>query len=86
MGPAVAGLVGDTIGWRFVFLGLLPLILVAALIAFPALVRVGPPDAAADAEAAAAASLYHPTCSAGVGSVASCLALADRLGYNPLPA
>jgi sugar/nucleoside kinase (ribokinase family) len=36
--------------------------------------------------AAAAASLYHPTCSAGVGSVASCLALADRLGYNPLPA
>ena len=36
--------------------------------------------------AAAAASLYHPTCSAGVGSVASCLALADRLGSNPLPA
>ena len=26
MGPAIAGIVGDTIGWRAVFLGLLPLI------------------------------------------------------------
>lgn len=34
---------------------------------------------------AAAASLYHPTCSEGVKSVPECLALADRLGYNPLP-
>ena len=33
--------------------------------------------------AAAAASLFEPTCSAGVGSLETCLALADRLGYNP---
>jgi sugar/nucleoside kinase (ribokinase family) len=33
---------------------------------------------------AAAASLGHPTCSAGVGSRADCLALADRFGFNSL--
>lgn len=36
--------------------------------------------------AAAAASLSHPGCSAGVGSVAACLALAERLGHHPPPA
>ena len=46
IGPAIAGLVGETIGWRYVFLGLLPLIAIAAWISFPALRRVGPPDAA----------------------------------------
>lgn len=35
---------------------------------------------------AAAASLYHPTCSEGVQSVAACLALGRRLGYQSLPA
>jgi len=33
----------------------------------------------------AAASLAHPTCSGGVQSLAACQALADRLGYQPLP-
>ena len=57
IGPAIAGIVGETIGWRFVFLGLLPLIGVAALIAYPAVRRVGPPDGGrGSAEAAAAAS------------------------------
>src|SRR5512134_1545252 len=56
IGPAIAGVVGETIGWRFVFLGLLPLIGVAALIAYPAVRRVGPPAEAVMAEAAAAAS------------------------------
>jgi MFS family permease len=56
IGPAIAGIVGETIGWRFVFLGLLPLIGVAALIAYPAVRRVGPPAEAVMAEAAAAAS------------------------------
>ncbi len=35
---------------------------------------------------AAAASLYHPSCSDGVKPVAECLNLAKRLGYHPLPA
>lgn len=55
-GPAIAGIVGETIGWRFVFLGLLPLIAVAAVIAYPAVRRVGPPAEAADAEMRAASS------------------------------
>ncbi len=34
---------------------------------------------------AAAASLSHPTCSEGVGTLAQCLALGERLGFRPLP-
>jgi sugar/nucleoside kinase (ribokinase family) len=34
---------------------------------------------------AAAASLRHPSCSAGVGPADACLASAQKLGYNPLP-
>ena len=29
LGPAIAGVVGETLGWRYVFLGLLPLIAAA---------------------------------------------------------
>jgi MFS family permease len=56
-GPAIAGAVGELVGWRAVFLGLLPLIAIAAIISFPAIRRIGPAEAAADDEAAAAASL-----------------------------
>ena len=55
IGPAIAGIVGETIGWRFVFLGLLPLIAVAGLIAYPAVRRVGPSEEAAAGEASASA-------------------------------
>ena len=41
-GPALAGIVGENVGWRWVFLGLLPLIVVSASIAFPAVRKVGP--------------------------------------------
>lgn len=34
---------------------------------------------------AAAASLYHPTCSEGVPTVEDCRALGTRLGFQPLP-
>jgi MFS family permease len=50
VGPALAGIVGETLGWRWVFLGLLPLIVVSASIAFPAVRKVGPdPDDAPNA-------------------------------------
>jgi MFS family permease len=42
LGPALAGIVGEAFGWRWVFLGLLPLIIVSSSIAFPAVRRVGP--------------------------------------------
>ncbi len=42
LGPALAGIVGEAIGWRWVFLGLLPLIVISSAIAFPAVRRIGP--------------------------------------------
>jgi MFS family permease len=44
IGPAAAGLISDTVGWRWVFLGLLPLPLIGAALALPALRRMGRPD------------------------------------------
>ena len=47
-GPGLAGLVAHAVGWRWVFLGLLPLVALAAAISLPPLSRVEPvfdPDA-----------------------------------------
>jgi MFS family permease len=44
-GPVVAAEVAHVFGWRWVFLGLLPVVAVAGAIAVPALVRLGPPGA-----------------------------------------
>jgi MFS family permease len=46
IGPAVSAEVARLFGWRWVFLGLLPIVAVAGAIAVPALVRLGPPAAA----------------------------------------
>src|SRR6266536_1317737 len=43
IGPALSALVATHLGWRYVFLGLLPLVLVAAGLALPAVARIGPP-------------------------------------------
>jgi MFS family permease len=56
-GPAIAGVVGDTVGWRAVFLGLLPLIGLAALFTLPAVRAVATPPEAAVAEATAVAAI-----------------------------
>src|SRR6266496_1789332 len=50
MGVLVAGLVAHAFGWRWVFLGLLPVVAVAGSIAVPALIRIGPPGSASTAE------------------------------------
>ena len=49
IGPTLAGVVAETLHWRLVFLGLLPLIAVAATLTLPAIAAVGPADAAAGA-------------------------------------
>jgi MFS family permease len=57
IGPALSALVATHVGWRTVFLGLLPLVLVAGGLALPAVRRIGPPergDAAGDPAAAGA--------------------------------
>jgi MFS family permease len=41
VGPAIGGVVAEYIGWRWVFLGLAPLMPLAALFAWPALRRIG---------------------------------------------
>ena len=40
VGPALAGLIADHVGWRWVFLGLVPLPLIAGGLALPALMRL----------------------------------------------
>jgi MFS family permease len=46
VGPAVAALVATTVGWRWVFLGLIPLVIVAGSVAVVALRQVPPPTTA----------------------------------------
>jgi MFS family permease len=46
VGPAISAEVARLFGWRWVFLGLLPIVAVAGGIAVPALVRLGPPASA----------------------------------------
>ena len=54
IGPAIAGTVGETVGWRYVFLGLLPLIAVAGALTLGALRAVAAPPRLTDERAAAA--------------------------------
>jgi MFS family permease len=77
-GPAVSAEVARLFGWRWVFLGLLPIVAVAGTIAVPALLRLGPPAAAGVEEhrmidgfrtaAGAAMILAGLTLSAGSGA------------------
>ena len=50
VGPALAAEVAHVFGWRWVFLGLLPVVAVAGSIAVPPLIRLGPPGAGQAAE------------------------------------
>ena len=43
LGPAAAGLVADHLGWRWVFLGLLPLVVVAGALTLPAVAGIPAP-------------------------------------------
>jgi MFS family permease len=54
IGPAIAGTVGETVGWRFVFLGLLPLIALAGALTLGALRAVAAPPPVTDERASAA--------------------------------
>src|SRR5688572_1245152 len=42
VGPALAGLVTDSIGWRWVFLGIVPPVLLMGAAVYPQLARLGP--------------------------------------------
>src|SRR5205823_7838432 len=42
LGPALAGLVADVVGWRWVFLGLVPELLLATILVLPILRKLSP--------------------------------------------
>jgi MFS family permease len=48
IGPALAGTVTDALDWRWVFLGIVPPVLIMGLAVYPQLARLGPAVAAAD--------------------------------------
>lgn len=71
MGSAIAGVVAEYLSWRVVFLGLLPIVLVAAILTVRALRGLGPPDLVAPAEHRLRSALQL---SAGAGIVLGGLA------------
>ncbi len=74
-GPALSAEVAHVFGWRWVFLGLLPVVAVSGSIAVPALVRLGPPPAQQAAEHRLADGL---AVAAGAGLILGGLTLAAR--------
>ncbi|MDN5920874.1 MAG: MFS transporter [Pseudonocardia sp.] len=44
VGPPLAGLVTERLSWHWVFLGLVPIVLLAVALVLPAVRRLGPPD------------------------------------------
>jgi MFS family permease len=69
IGPAVSGTIAEEIGWRWVFLAILPLVPLNAALALPALLRLGPPPAPAGADAAPTPIAQAIRLAAGVGLV-----------------
>lgn len=49
VGPALAGVVTDALGWRWVFLGIVPPVLVMGLLVYPQLAVLGPARRVSDA-------------------------------------
>jgi MFS family permease len=86
IGPTLAGVVAETLHWRLVFLGLLPLIGVASLLTLPAIAAVGPATAAErDAEHAAAARARRRLPLAIVLVIGAALVVAGLSNLGPLP-
>jgi MFS family permease len=95
-GPAISAEVAHLFGWRWVFLGLLPIVAVAGSIPVPALIRLGPPAASHAREhrltdglrtaAGAAMVLAGLSLAAGSGAIAAGLALIAAGGVAGLPA
>jgi MFS family permease len=83
-GPALSALVADRIGWRVVFLGLLPLVGVAGFVAVRALSRLDPPDGAD----AAPTHLHTPLLTAvriSAGAGLLLLGLTTRSAFGLIP-
>lgn len=79
VGPAVSGTIAEQIGWRWVFLAIVPLVPLNAALSLPALVRLGPPvkngsDDGTDADSVVRGPIGHAVrLAAGVGIVIGAL-------------
>jgi len=85
VGPAVAGLVGETFGWRYVFLGLLPFIAVAGALTHHAIAAVRVPETTADEEHQAGNAGRRRLPSALLVSLGAGLVTAGLTTGEPLP-
>jgi MFS family permease len=86
IGPTIAGVVAETLHWRLVFLGLLPLIAVASLLTLPAVAAVGPATAAeGDAEHIAAVTARRRLPIAVVLVIGAGLIVAGLSNLGPVP-
>jgi MFS family permease len=65
IGPPVAGLVTEAFSWHWVFLGLVPLVVVAVALVVPAVRRLGRPAPPAPAPSAPAPAAGSPTAEPG---------------------
>ncbi len=84
VGPALSGAVADTIGWRWVFLGLLPLVAVAGAITAP-LLRTFERDAAAG-EQRASSPADALVVAVGAGLVLAAVSSRSLLAGPPIAA
>jgi MFS family permease len=95
-GPAIAAGVAHAFGWRWVFLGLLPVVALTGSVAVPALIRLGPPGSRGAVEhrltdgiavaAGTAMILAGLTLAAGSGAILPGAGLLAAGGLIGLPA
>lgn len=65
-GPGLAAAIAELTSWRLVFVGLLPLLALAAWLTLPALAKLGPPPGASDRPAASLLPALQLTLGAGL--------------------
>ncbi len=80
LGPALAGLIADTIGWRLVFFGLIPLLVVGGALTLPSLRPMG--ALAMEADARRTRRRLADAIMVAVG--AGLLLAASFVGFSPL--
>jgi MFS family permease len=79
IGPALSGLVADRLGWRWVFLGLLPLVAAAGMLTLPRVSQLTPP-AGAEADAGSPSLLVDAVrVAGGTGLVLAGLTVASPI-------
>lgn len=85
IGPGLAGVVAESLHWRLVFLGLLPLVAVAVWLTLPALRAVVPAPAAVGGEGATAAAARRRLPLAVALVTGAGLAMAGLSGVSAIP-